>query len=91
MCEYSTLSLTSIGFLTHSPCQNFAALSASSAFCASVLRLPKTPREVGVRVETTARGVDGANAKVEEAKKQMAAIMAMIFFMVWCGFMVYLC
>lgn len=70
---------------THSPCQNLDAFSASSAFWASVLRLPKTPREVGAataRVETTARGVDGANASVDEAKRQIAAMMAMMLFMV---------
>lgn len=33
------------------------------------------------RVATTARGVDGANANVDEAKRQMAAMMAMILFM----------
>ena len=48
--------------------------------------MPKTPREVGVLVETTARGVDGANARVEEEKKQIAAMKAMIFFMVLYGF-----
>jgi hypothetical protein len=32
-------------------------------------------------VETTARGVDGANAKVDDAKRQMAAMMAMMLFM----------
>lgn len=47
------------------------------------MRLPNTPREVGVateRVATTARGVDGANAKVDDAKRQIAAMMAMMFF-----------
>jgi hypothetical protein len=32
------------------------------------------------RVATTARGVDGANAKVDDAKRQIAAMMAMMFF-----------
>lgn len=41
---------------------------------------------MGVLVETTARGVDGANARVEEEKKQIAAMKAMIFFMVLYGF-----
>ena len=69
---------------THSPCQNFAAFSASSAFWASVLRLPKTQREVGVataRVATTARGVEGANAKVDDAKRQIVAMMEIRHFM----------
>lgn len=37
--------------------------------------------EATARVETTARGVEGANANVDDAKRQMAARMAMIFFM----------
>ena len=33
------------------------------------------------RVETIARGVEGANASVDDAKRQIAAMMAMMFFM----------
>lgn len=69
---------------THSPCQNLAAFSASSAFCASVLRLPNTFKEVGVAADrgaTRVRGVAGANAKAELANRQIAEMIAMILFM----------
>ena len=73
---------------THSPCQNWAALSASSAFCASVLRFPNTFREVGATADrgaTRVRGVAGANANAELANRQIAEMIAMILFMVYLG------
>mmetsp|Transcript_284 Transcript_284/g.530 ORF Transcript_284/g.530 Transcript_284/m.530 type:complete len:112 (+) Transcript_284:419-754(+) len=83
---------------THSPAQNWATRSASSAFWASVFRFPNTEREVeeaavGVvamlRVigETIARWVVGANASVDVAKRQIAEMIAMMLFMFdYCSF-----
>jgi len=73
---------------TQSPCQYLAAFSASSAFCASVLRFPKTPSEVGtaaVRGATTARVAAGANPNAPVARRHIVEIIAMMFFIVVAG------